>query len=380
MKTKIIIILMLIMGTILCINKNRDQQNVVNIYGWYGVFPQSVIKQFEKETGIKVVFDAFDNNNMLEAKLISGASGYDIVFPSFIPYGSRQITMGVYSKLDYSLIPNASNIDGNITNKFKQNKGNTDYLLPMFWGTIGIAYDSNIIKKLFPLLKTFTYTELMSSEYMREISKYGVSFPEEYIDIFPQIQVLLNNDYSLQSVISMFEPIRKYITKFNSSTVIYDLLSGQICMAICSSDHAYKIMKSVKIMHSTSNSNKNIVFSTPIGSTPLWIDCIAIPNTAQNKINAHKFINFILQPQIAAEITNYSGILVNIPKASKCIDEDIKCNSNIYPQDEMTINAFIMGHPIRNENDRRYDKEANKIWMEIKINQHYRTKNGEKYD
>ncbi len=347
---------------ILFLNQYNPTNNVVNVYGWYGLLPKSILEQFEKEYGIKVRFDAYDNNDVLEAKLLSGSHGYDVVFPSFIPYASRQITIGAFEKINYKLIPNIKNTYGAITENFKKYKGNTDYVIPILWGTIGIVYNKDTINKIFPNLKTLTYRELMSEAYMKEFSKYGVSFPEEYIDILPQIQTLIDDYSDFNPIINILAPIRKYVTKFNSATVIYDILSEESCIAICSSDYAFKIISTA------SKLNKNIEFSIPKGSTVLWIDCMAVPKTAPHKENAHKFINFILQPEIAAEITNYSGILVNVSDARKYVDDAIKENTNIFPNDNELIRTFILGRAIRSENDVKYDREANKVWAKIKLN------------
>ena len=343
-------------------NQYTPSNNVVNVYGWYGLLPKSVLEQFEKEYNIKVRFDAYDNNDVLEAKLLSGNNGYDVVFPSFIPYASRQITMGAFEKINYKLIPNIKNTYGAITENFKKYGGNTDYVVPTLWGTIGIAYNKDTINKLFPTLKTLTYRELLSEAYMKEFSKYGVSFPEEYIDILPQIQTIIDDYSNFQSIINILLPVRKYINKFNSATVIYDMVSGESCIAICSSDYAFKIISA------SAELNKNIEFSIPKGSTVMWIDCIAIPKTAPHKENAHKFINFILQPKIAAEITNYSGILVNVQESREYVDDEIKKNTNIFPNDNELISTFILGRAIRSESDIKYDREANKLWAKIKLN------------
>ncbi|MBR1944352.1 MAG: extracellular solute-binding protein [Alphaproteobacteria bacterium] len=364
MKIKSIIstIFVLFFISILLVNQYNPSNNVVNVYGWYGLLPKSVLEQFEKEYNIKVRFDAYDNNDVLEAKLLSGSNGYDVVFPSFIPYASRQTTMGAFEKINYKLIPNIKNTYGAISDNFKKYGGNTDYVVPTLWGTIGIVYNKDIINKLFPDLKTLTYRELMSEEYMREFHKYGVSFPEEYIDILPQIQTLIHDYSDFKSIINILSPVRKYITKFNSATVIYDILSEESCIAICSSDYAFKIISAAKEL------NKHIEFSIPKGSTVLWIDCMAIPKTAPHKENAHKFINFILQPKIAAEITNYSGILLNVPESRQYVDDAIKENNNIFPNDNELISTFILGRAIRSENDIKYDREANKVWAKIKLN------------
>ena len=340
----------------ICWLGNMQHKDVLNIYGWYGIFPSKIMQQFEKEYKVKIVFDFFDNNNVLETNLLSGTSGYDIVFPSFIPYGSRQVSINAFDKIDYKQIPNIKNIEGDITEQFKNNQGDLEYLLPIFWGTMGIVYNKDIAQT------QVTYNDLFDPEFMTKIASYGISFPEEYIDILPQVAAFLNKSIKnpIEDCITVFSPIRKYIKKFNSSTVIYDLLSDEICLAICSSDHAWKAMNAAKHI------NKQIEYSLPQGMTTLWIDCIAIPKKAKHKDIAYKFINFILKPEIAAEIMNYSGILMNVPSARQYVDEDLKANHKIYPT--QGIDKFIMGQPILNDQARQYDKAATKAWTQVKLN------------
>lgn len=330
----------------------------VNICAWYGIFPPDVLQQFEQESGIKVILDTFENNDVLEAKIISGNSKYDIVTPSFIPYASRQVSIGAYDKIKYKYIPNIRELQSSITEKFKSNGGNTQYLIPYFWGTIGIVYNYNRIKKFMPGVEhPITYEYLFGvSKLLCGLSKHGIAFPEEYTDIFPQLHGHCDTD-DLNVIKEHISGINKYVTKFNSSTTIYDIVSGNLCLAICSSDIAYKIKR---------ESKNKIIYSIPKNQTPMWVDCLAIPRKASHKKNAYKFINFILQPKIAAKISNYSGILTNVKKSFAYLDKSITNDETICPTDDNTIKSFIMGRAIISAQDQEYDRQATKIWAEIK--------------
>ncbi|MBQ3946021.1 MAG: spermidine/putrescine ABC transporter substrate-binding protein PotF, partial [Alphaproteobacteria bacterium] len=183
---KSIVICCLALVVVGILRTDKTPQETVNVYGWYGIIGNEILKDFEKETGIKVIYDVYDNNDTLEAKLLATNSGYDVVFPSFIPYAARQCAMGIYAKLNEDLIPNLKNIQGAITEKFKIAGGDITRLVPMFWGTIGIAYDEEAVRTIFPEAKEVTYDMLLKPENIKKLSQYGVSFPEEYIDIFPQ--------------------------------------------------------------------------------------------------------------------------------------------------------------------------------------------------
>jgi putrescine transport system substrate-binding protein len=123
-----------------------DDKYVVNVYGWHGIIPQFIIKDFEKETGLHVTYDVYDNNDTLESKLIATRCEYDVVFPSFIPYGARQASMHLFKELDYSKLPNIDNISRAIKKKVLKSGGDLKYLIPFFWGAIGIAINSDSVQ------------------------------------------------------------------------------------------------------------------------------------------------------------------------------------------------------------------------------------------
>lgn len=350
-------------------NKKDSSKDIVNVYGWYGVMPRKILRDFEKETGIKVVYDVYDNNDTLETKLLATNSGYDVVFPSFIPYAARQMSMGVYSKLDMNLLTNIKNISGAITEKFKKIGGDINLLVPYFWGTIGIACEETLINKIFPNEKIDSYDILLDPEKIKKLTRYGVSFPEEYIDIFPQtegylgIENLEKKTDKIPLYVKHFQKIRKYITKFSSNTIISDLLSGEVIVGIGSSDNVWRAMES------SANVGKKIKYLLPKKGGILWTDCVGIPNKAPHKENAHKFLNYLLRPDVAATITNFSGILVNILESTQFYVDSILSNKDIFPRDPEILDSLIMGSPSKNTDDVKYDKAATRAWSQIRMNE-----------
>jgi putrescine transport system substrate-binding protein len=363
----VIFFLFLLLSVTLSLRKHCSD-NVVNVYGWYGIISREILNEFEKETGIKVVYDVYDNNDTLEAKLLATNSGYDVIFPSFIPYAARQQKIGVYSKLDKNLIPNADNINGIITKKYIETGGDLNYLLPIFWGTTGIAYEESTISSVFPDEEIDSYDILFDPKKIAKIAKYGVSFPEEYIDIFPQIGAFLEieqhkNIMDIRKYLGFFKKIRRHIKKFSSSTMIHDLISGEVVIAIGSSDNAWRAIKSGK------NVGKNIKYIIPRNYGVIWIDCVGIPQKAPHKKNAHKFLEYILRPEIAARITNSSGILVNVDAAAQFLHKEITENKQIYPIDQNLLKSLLIGSPNKNTNEMQYDKIATRTWSQIKMNE-----------
>jgi putrescine transport system substrate-binding protein len=349
-------------------NKQLNYEGeIVNVYGWYGIIPSSIFKAFERETGIKIIYDVYDNNDTLEAKLLATNSGYDIVFPSFIPYAARQCSMGIFSKLDKSQIPNFQKLEKAVTTKYEEAGGNLDYLVPIFWGTMGIVYDVDIMSAVFPGKVIDSYDVLFSVDLLKKVAKYGVSLPEEFIDIFPQARMYWNIKNKPKSVEdlaiykSKFKVIRPYIKRFASNTVINAFLAGEICLGITSSDNALRLQRAARQM------GRRIKFVIPREAGVIWFDCIAIPKKAPHKDNAYKFLNFLLNHKIVAKITNETGILGNIEDIEQYYQNDITNDNNICPDAE-SRKVLITGERSTSRDDLLYSKSCNKIWTQIKMN------------
>ncbi|MDR0744790.1 MAG: extracellular solute-binding protein [Holosporales bacterium] len=349
-------------------NVSIDANKTINVYGWYGIIPREIFNDFERETGLKIIYDVYDTNDSLEAKLLATNSGYDIVFPSYTPYAARQHSMGVYLKLDRRFLPNLKNIEGILTEEFRKSGGDTDYLIPIFWGTIGVAYESNCVDREFPNEKIDSYSILFDANKVKKLTKYGVSFPEEYTDVLPQLKHYLQikdkikNLKTLKTLANYLKGVRQYITKFSSTTLINDLLSGEVCIAIGPSDNAFRAIKAAPSV------GKNVKYFIPKESGNLWIDCVGILKKAPHKKNAYKFLNYLLQPEVAAKITNHSGIVVNIPEAVKYFNPIIKQYDQICPTDPKVLKTLRLEPPSQTEKDLEFDRIANRVWSQLKMN------------
>lgn len=341
-------------------------ENIVNVYGWYGIVPRSVIKDFEKETGIKVRYDIYDNNDMLEAKLLATNSGYDVVVPSFLPYAARQVSLSVYQKMDVSKIPNIKNIIVEVDEKIQDSNGNGRYLMPFYWGTNGIAINKDVVSKILPNIDFNSYDLVLKAENLSKLSSHGVSFPEECVDIFPQTMLYLNKDPNTKNISDIkdfknhFKKLRKYITKFSSTMIVNDLLTGDICVGIGQSDNVYKAMRMSK------NIGKKIEYILPDEGGTMWIDCLAIPVSCKHFDNAHKFINYVLRPDVAAKISEYSGILVAVNGSLKNRKKEVEKYPFVFPKPDK-IKKLIVSTPSRSEKDLEFDRQSTRAWSQIRL-------------
>ena len=346
----------------------RKKQEYVNIYNWYGLLPLKLINKFEKETNIKVRYDVFDNNEVLEAKLFATNSGYDVVFPSASPYVERQIRAEIYMKLDRSLLPNRKFINSYLLEQMQKIDKEHAYCIPYIWGTTGIIYNEDIIDQIIkdPRAKN-SISLLFDPKNLELIAPYGVSFLEEAIDVMPMLHRALKiplaeqTDETLIILNEYLRKLRQFIKRFSTDRISNDLLTNEIAAGIFWSGDAYKTINNAKKI------GKKLRYFIPAEGASLWIDVIAIPKGAPNPINAHKFINFCLKPENAAMITNKTFATTSIDDAKQFIDKNILSSEYLFPSTEKMCKLHL-DQPLDNES---YERKRLQLWTKIK-----KSKNG----
>lgn len=345
----------------------KHEDAYVNVYDWYGMLSRDILRQFEKETGIHVRYDLYDNNEVLEAKLLASNSGYDVVFPSASPYVARQIAAGVYQPLNKSFLPNFENLDPFIMQRMQIIDPGIHYAIPYYWGTIGIIFDVDRISQLLPGVPQDSYDLLFNPENLKKLSPYGISFLEEAIDVFPLILAYLGKDRHSISSEDLNESyqhllkLRPYIRRFASSRFVNDIVMGDSCIAQGWSGEAHEAIREAKGL------GKNIKYIIPKEGTTLWIDCMAIPVGAPHPKNAHIFINFLLRPDISAKITNSISIATTVTKSLQFINEEIRQDLSIYPSKEIMLKLHL-DKPQKDEKSLEYDKLRTRAWAKVRLN------------
>ncbi|MDR3285268.1 MAG: extracellular solute-binding protein [Holosporales bacterium] len=336
------------------------------MYDWYGVLPREVISQFEKETKIKVNYDVFDNNEMLEAKLLASNSGYDVVFPTATPYAARQLALGIYQKIDKSLLPNLKEIEPFLVEKMKKIDENFDFLLPYYWGTTGIAFDEEKLDELLPEHPKDSYSLLFDINVVSVLKEGGINFLQEAVDIFPFVSNYLGLDRENRTIQNLvisaeyFSKICPFIRRFSSSRFVMDLVLGDICITQAWSGGAIKAIEDAEKI------GRKIKYIIPKEGCDLWIDVIAIPVGAPHRKNAHKFINFLLRPEISAQITNKSQIATMVCESKKYIEQEILENTVIFPSKEIIEKLFFQP-PFLGKDGKRYNHIATRLMNLFKM-------------
>lgn len=275
--------------------------NVVNVDNWTDYIDPSVIADFERETGIKVNYDTFDSNVVLETKLLAGNTGYDVVVPTAF-FLQRQIGVGVYQKLDRSLLPNYRNLDPDLLQRLQANDPGNQYAAIYFWGTEGIGYNADKIAAAMPDAPLDSFAMLYDPDVVRHFKDCGVAILDAPDEVLATVLLYLGRDPNSESLDDLraaervLTSIRPYLRYIHSSRYLADLASGEICLALLwSGDYALAGARAREL-----HTGARIRYILPREGSVLFIDALAIPADAPHPRNAHRFIDFLLRPDVAA--------------------------------------------------------------------------------
>ncbi|MCL1141966.1 polyamine ABC transporter substrate-binding protein [Shewanella gaetbuli] len=318
-------------------------QEVVKMYNWSDYIAEDTLANFEKETGIRVIYDVFDSNEVLEAKLLSGRSGYDIVVPSN-HFLAKQIKAGAFQKLDRSKLTNYANLKHDLMKQLQNADPGNEHSVPYLWGTNGIGYNIDKVKEVIGEDAPFDSLELIfNPKYAEKIASCGFSLLDSADDMLPQALIYLGldpnskNPADYEKAAEVLTKIRPYVTYFHSSRYISDLANGDICVAFGFSGDVFQAAARAD----EAGNGQKIGYSIPKEGANLWFDMLAIPQDATNVENAHKFINYLLRPDVIAPITNYVAYAnPNVP-AQELVEESIKNDPAIYPTQDVIDNLYI---------------------------------------
>ena len=319
-----------------------QEEKVLHVYNWSDYIAEDTIANFEKETGIKVVYDVFDSNEVLEAKLLAGNTGFDVVIPSS-DFLARQIQAGVFMSLDKSKLPNLGNMDADVMTLLKDKDPDNSHSIPYLGGTTGIGFNPKKVAEVMgPDFKMNSWDAVLNPTNLAKLHKCGVAFLNPPTDIFAVTLRYMGRepnsttpaDYAAAS--KLLSTLQPYITYFSSSQYINDLANGDICVAIGWSGD---VMQAGLRAEEAKNGVK-LDYVIPQEGSDVFYDMLVIPKDARNPEGAHAFINYLMRPEVIAKITNYVSYANANQAALPLVDESIRNNPNIYFSDEMKPKMF----------------------------------------
>jgi putrescine transport system substrate-binding protein len=319
---------------------SSEEEKVLNVYNWTDYIAPDTIKKFEAKTGIKVNYEMFESNEMLEARLLAGNSGFDVVVPS-ANFLERQIKAGVFQKLDKSQLPGLASLDPDIMQRVALHDPSNDHAVPYMWGTTGIGYNERKVKEALGDMPITSWKVIFEPENIRKLQNCGVAIldsPEEVLKITLQYLGRDPNSEKAEDLKAAEEAllaIRPFVRKINS-THIEDLASEEICVALGfngdmlqARDRAVEGKKGVVIK-----------YSIPVEGTVIWFDTLAVPADAKHPKNAHTFINFLMDPQIAASNSNEVNYANPNPEALTYVSDEVKNDPGVYPTPDVKARLF----------------------------------------
>lgn len=340
----------------------QAQDRVVNVYNWSDYIDDSIIEDFTKETGIKVVYDVYDSNEILETKLLAGGSGYDVVVPTASPFMARQIQAGVYQKLDKSKLPNLVNMWDVVSQRVATFDPGNEYSVNYMWGTTGIGYNTKKIKEALGVDEIDSWDVVFKPENIAKLAECGVYFLDSPTDMFPTALNYLGlppdstSAEDIGKAEALMLSVRPSIRKFHSSEFINALANGDICLAVGYSGDLLQ----ARDRAAEADQGVDIAYVIPKEGAEMWFDQLAIPADAQHVAEAHEFINYIMKPEVAAKASNYV-FYANGNKASQpLLDKDVLDDPAIYP-DEATLAKLFTVEPY----DQKTQRLVTRSWTKI---------------
>ena len=336
----------------------------LHVYNWSDYIAPDTIANFEKETGIAVTYDVYDGNEVLEAKLLAGHSGYDVVVPSASPFLAREIAAGAMLPLDKAKLPNLANLDPSMLALAAQADPGNDYGVPYLWSVTGIGYNADLLREaLGPDQPTNTLALLFDPQYAKKLGQCGISLLDTPQEVFPAALAFLGLDphsrdlRDLGRAAALLEKIQPYVRKFHSSQYINDLANGDICIAL---GYSGDVIQARNRADEAENGVK-IAFRVPREGAQFSIDMLAIPKDAPHPDNAHAFINYILRPRVIAAITNAVSYPNPNLAATPYVDRAIRDDPGIYPPEGIE-RLFYIDLPA----PRAYERARTRAWMRVK--------------
>ncbi len=340
--------------------------DTVNIYNWSDYIGETTLADFTAATKLRTNYDVYDNNDILEAKMLAGRSGFDIVVPTSQPYFARMVQAGLFRSLDRSKIPNWSKLDPQLMKFVETSDPGNKYGVIYQWGTNGFAYNVDAIKKRLPNAPVDSWRMIFDPEIVKNFADCGVSMLNAATEIMPLALHYLGRDPNsekpedLKAAIELLNKVRPYIKYFHSSNYINDLASGNLCLSVGWSGDAVQ----AKTRAEEAKNNIKIQYVIPKEGTLLWFDMMAIPADAPNPDGAYAYINFVLAPENMAKITNFVAYGNAVPDSLPMVDEAIRTDPSTFPSAEVRAKMFTL-----TQASPAFERQRTRAWTRITAGQ-----------
>lgn len=338
-------------------------QGQVNVYNWSDYIAPDQLKTFEKDTGTKVNYTTYDSNEILEAKLRAGRSGYDVVVPTASPFFVRQLAAGLYQPLDKAKLKNWKNLDPAIMAQLAKYDPGNAHAIPWMWGTTGIGYNVDAIKQRMPDAPVDSLRMIFDPAVVSKFADCGVMGLDSATDVLPAALKYLGLDpdskksEDLAKAAEVVRAVRPYIRKFHSSEYINALAGGDICLAFGFSGDIFQ----ARDRAAKAAEKREIAYAIPREGSLLWIDVAAIPKDAPDPNAALRFLDFLLEPKVAAASSELTGYANANDPATALLPKDISGNPLIYPPADVRAKFYTI-----TAGNAAETRERTRLWTSVK--------------
>lgn len=335
----------------------------VKIYNWSDYIAPEVTQNFQAQTGIAFTYDVYDSNETLDGKLMTGKSGYDVVFPSN-HFMARQIQGGALKTLDKGQLPNWKNLNPALLKALEVNDPGNEHGFPYLWGSTGIGYNLDKVRAVLgdnaPL---DSWDLIFKPENMQKLQKCGVAILDNGPELLPAALNYLHlphhskNPVDYKKAEALLMKVRPYVAYFHSSKYVSDLANGDICVAVGFSGDILQAESRAR----EAKNGINIGYSTPREGAAIWFDMVAMPADAPDEKAGYAFMNYLLRPEVMASISNYVKYANGNATADALVEPALKADTKVYPSREMMGKLFALEAMPLN-----IDRVRTRLWSKIK--------------
>ena len=308
------------------------EEPVLNVYNWADYIARETIEDFEREFGIEVNYDTYDSSETVEAKLLSGHTGYDVVDVAYYN-ASRIIPAGVFQPLDRDRLPLHGNLDPWVMAKVEAYDPGNRFGVPYMWGSTGFAYNARLVAKFLPDAPVGSADMLFDPAVVSRLSACGVTWVEEPSDVIPMALLYLGLDPNsldpddLAAAEAQLKSVRPYIRYFSTTRMMIDLPNEDVCVAMSyAGDYQQARARALEV-----GSDLPLHYTAPAEGSMMWADGMFIPRDAPHPDNAHKFLNYLLRPEVIARITNFIHYANANAAAAPFVAPDVLDDPAVYP-------------------------------------------------
>ena len=343
----------------------QAEDKVVNIYNWSDYIDNSILADFTKETGIKVVYDTFDQNETLETKLLAGKTGYDVVVPTAY-FLQRQIKAGVFQKLDKSKLPNISNMWDTVQQRIATYDPGNQYAIDYMWGTSGVGYNVDKVKQILGTDAAPDINVIFDPALAAKFKDCGIYVLDSPTDVIPAALRYLGLDPNstkqedFKKAEDLLTAIRPFVRKFHSSEYINALANGDICIAFGYSGDVLQARNRA----AEAKNGVNIGYSIPTKGAQMWFDVMAIPADAPHVEEAHIFLNYIMKPEVVAKASNFTAYANGNKASQQFVSKDVLNDPSVYPTDAVREKLFTL-----TPWDPKTQRVATRLWTKVTTGQ-----------